>query len=172
MARARTARQEAWVEQRRGAMRALAGEVARVAAPVLGKRGFAASQLVTEWQSVVGSHWAARLSPEKLDFPRGERQGGTLRLRAAAGAALEAQHQTPLLLQRINGFFGYCAVERIVLVQGPPLRREAPAARKPAPLGRGDRDELDRRLGAIDDPALREALRRLGEAVLGTRAPD
>ena len=119
------AREEASVEKRHGWMRALAGEVAKVAGPVLGKRGFATAQLVTQWEAVVGAEWAQKLGPERLDFPRGERQGGTLRLRAAPGAALEAQHCTPLLLERINGFFGYRAIERIMFVQGPPLAHRA-----------------------------------------------
>ena len=151
-------------------MRALAGEVAKIAGPVLGKRGFAAAQLVTQWESIVGAEWARRLGPERLDFPRGEREHGILRLRAAPGAALEAQHCSPLLLERINGFFGYRAVERLVFVQGPSLRRVA-SAKPRAKLPPEDLAALDRRLGAIEDPGLREALRRLGEAVMAAK-PD
>lgn len=153
------------MEKRRGYMRALAGEIAKVAAPALGKRGFAAAQLVTQWESVVGAEWARKLGPERLDFPHGTRAGGTLRLRATSGAALEAQHSSPLLLERINGFFGYRAVDRLVFTQGP-LLPEARPARVPAPLPADDRAALDRRLGPIEDPGLREALRRLGEAVM------
>jgi hypothetical protein len=159
------------VEQRHGYMRALAGEVTKVAGPVLGKRGFAAAQLVTQWESVVGSEWAEKLGPERLDFPRGAREGGTLRLRAAPGAALEGQHCAPLLLERINGFFGYRAVARLTFVQGPPVR---PPRRKrpPAPLPPEDQAALDRRLAAIEDQGLRDALRRLGEAVMAAKPGD
>jgi hypothetical protein len=163
--------EEARVEKRHGTMRALAGAVAKVAGPALGKGGFAAAQLVTQWEAVMGAEWAEKLGPERLDFPRGERQGGTLRLRAAPGAALEAQHSLPLLLERINGFFGYRAVERLVFVQGPPLRPRKKA--KPfVPLAAEDRAALDRRLGEIEDPGLREALRRLGEAVMGSEKAE
>ena len=163
--------EEARVEKRHGTMRALAGAVAKVAGPVLGKGGFAAAQLVTQWEAVMGAEWAEKLGPERLDFPRGERQGGTLRLRAAPGAALEAQHATPILLERINGFFGYRAVERLVFVQGP-LPRPRRKAKAAAPLAPGDRAALDRRLDGIEDPGLREALRRLGEAVMGAEPAD
>ncbi len=159
------------MEKRHGSMRALAGEVAKVAGPVLGKRGFAAAQLVTHWETVVGAEWARKLGPERLDFPRGARNGGTLRLRCAPGAALEAQHALPLLLERINGFFGYGAVERLAFVQGPPLN-SARKIKAPAPLPPADQAALDHRLGAVEDPDLREALRRLGEAVMAAKPVD
>ncbi len=156
------------VEKRHGYMRALAGEVAKIAGPALGKRGFAAAQLVTQWETVVGAEWAEKLGPERLDFPRGAREGGTLRLRCAPGAALEAQHASPLLLERINGFFGYRAVERLVFIQGP-LLRAARTATAPAPLAPHDLAALDRRLDAVEDPGLRAALRRLGAAVMAAK---
>jgi hypothetical protein len=155
------------VETRRGQMRALGGEVAKIAAPVLGKRGFGSAQLITEWASVVGAEWADKITPERLAFPPGERRNGTLRVRVASGFAPEIQHRAPQLLERINGFFGYGAVARLVLVQGPPLRPPRPTARPPRPLDQRERGALDRRLDGIDDPALRDALRRLGEAVIG-----
>ncbi|HUB95904.1 MAG TPA: DciA family protein [Stellaceae bacterium] len=156
------------MEQRRGGMRALAGEVARIAAPVLGKRGLAPAHLVASWSSIVGSEWAEKATPERLSFPSSERGDGTLRLRVAPGCATELQHRAPLLLERINGFFGYRAVTRLTLVQGPPLRPSARPPRKPAPLAPDERAALDRRLLAVEDPDLRDALRRLGEAVIGS----
>jgi hypothetical protein len=155
------------LERRRGGLRALAGEVPRIAAPVLGKRGFAGAQLVAEWASVVGPALADKISPDRLNFPRGERRDGTLRLRVAAGMALDVQHCSPLILERINGFFGYRAVARLVLVQGPPVRSPRPAPPRPRPLTAAERAALDHRLAAIAAPELREALRRLGESVIG-----
>ncbi|HUZ73409.1 MAG TPA: DciA family protein [Stellaceae bacterium] len=156
------------MERRRGGLRALASEVPRIAAPVLGKRGFASAQLVADWASIVGTELAAKISPDRLSFPRGERRDGTLRLRVAAGLAPEVQHRTPLILERINGFFGYRAVSRLVLVQGPPARPPLPVPPRPRPLSADERAALDRRLARIEDPGLRDALRRLGEAVIGT----
>lgn len=155
------------MENRRGRLRALAAEVPRIAAPVLGKRGFAAAQLVSDWRSILGEELAQRTAPERLSFPRGERKDGTLRLRVAAGFAPEMQHRTPQVLERINAFFGYRAVARLVLVQGPLPRPPAPPPR-PRPLVDSEREALDRRLGGIEDPALRDALRRLGAAVIGS----
>lgn len=156
------------MEKRHGRTRALAAAVAKVAGPVLGRRGFAAAQLITEWATIAGPGWAEKVMPERLAFPPGERRDGTLHLRVAPGFAPEVQHRAPLLLERINGFFGYGAVARLRLVQAPfaqPPRRPRPQAA----ISGEDRDALDRRLAGIDDPALREALRRLGTAVIARR---
>jgi hypothetical protein len=156
--------------QRRGFMRALAAELPRVAAPVLGKHGFSEAQMVSHWSAVVGEDLARRLAPERLSFTRGERRDGTLRLRVDPGFALEAQHREPQILERINAFFGYRAVARLTLIQGPLPRAAAPRYRPPRKLAETERATLDRSLAGITDAGLRDALQRLGEAVIGTDA--
>jgi len=156
------------LQQRRGSLRAIGAEVARVAGPVLGKRGFGEAHLIAQWDSVMGEDLAAQISPDRLSFARGERREGTLHLRVAPGFALEAQHREPLLIERINAFFGYRAVARIRLIQGPPARPAAPKPPKPRALVASEQQELDRKLADIEDPGLREALRALGAAVIGS----
>lgn len=156
------------MQERRGSLRAIGAEVPRVAGPVLGKRGFGEAQLVAQWESVMGEDLAAQLSPDRLTFARGERREGVLHLRVAPGFALEAQHREPLLIERINAFFGYRAVARIRLIQGPPARPAAAKPPQPRALLASEQQALDHSLAAIEDPALREALRRLGAAVIGS----
>ena len=59
------------------------------------------------------------------------------------------------------------AVARLALVQGP-LPRGPAAMPAPRELAENERRALDRRLADIEDPGLRDALRRLGEAVIGS----
>jgi len=153
--------------KRYGGMRALAATLPRVASPVLGKRGFSEAQLIAQWPAVIGENLALHMAPERISFARGGRRDGTLRVRVEPGFALEAQHREPQILERINAFFGYRAVARLALTQGPLPRGQIPrpALRK---LGEDERRTLDRRLAAVEDPGLRDALRRLGEAVIGS----
>jgi hypothetical protein len=154
-------------EERRGRLRALAAEVPRIAGAVLGKHGFAEAQLVAQWPAIIGADIARSASPEKLTFGRGERANGTLHLRVAPAAALEIQHREPVLLERINAFFGYRAVARLALRQAPPVssRRQMPPPARP--LDAGERGWLEGRVAEVEDPELRAALKRLGEAVVG-----
>ena len=153
-------------EERRGGMQAIGASLPRIAKPVLGKQGLGEAQLIAEWPAIVGAELARHCSPIKLSFPRGERRDGILRLRVASAVALEIQHREPVLLERINAFFGYRAVIRIALVQGaaPPGPQRPPA---PRPLASTERQALDQRLDGVADERLRAALERLGSAIIG-----
>ncbi len=154
-------------EERRGRLRAIAAEVPGIARPVLGKRGFAEAQLVAQWPAIIGEDIARGVSPDKLSFGRGERRDGTLHLRVAPGFGPEIQHREPVLVERINAFFGYRAVARLAIKQGPPARPAEPPPPRPRPLKNEERQSLARRVAEVDDDELRSALQRLGEAVIG-----
>lgn len=153
---------------RRGAMRALAADVPHIVKPALGRRGFVEGQLVAQWVEIVGADLARRMLPERLSFPQGHRRDGTLRLRVAPGFALEAQHREPQILERLNAFFGYRALARLVLVQGPLPADRTTAPRRQRNLAAAERAALEQRVADIADAELRRALTRLGEAVIGT----
>jgi hypothetical protein len=152
-------------------MKSLGSSVSKVAAPVLGKRGFGEAQMILAWKSVVGQDLARDTLPVKLSFGRGERMDGTLHLRVAPGAGLTVQHLEPLIIERINGFFGYKAVARLALRQGALPHRDGLEAPRPRELGAGERASLKRQVAGIEDPELRDVLEGLGRAVLGAETP-
>jgi hypothetical protein len=140
----------------------------RLAGPILGKQGLGEAKLLSEWAAIVGATLAGSCWPVKLTFPRGQRQDGTLRLRVAPGIAVEIQHREPVILERINAYFGYRAVARLAIVQGPPPPRSEVLPAPPRPLEPKEKAALQRRLDCIEDPTLREALERLGSSIIGT----
>lgn len=106
----------------------IASLATRAARPALGKRGFAAAEILTHWESVVGPELAAFACPLEIKFPRGKNAGATLHLRIASGAAATLlQLKTPTILARVNGFIGYAAVAAIQVAQGPLPRRRISA---------------------------------------------
>lgn len=151
---------------RRG-VRAIAAIVPRVTAGAFRGRGFAEAGILTDWPAIVGPRLAANCSPEKLSFPLAKRTEGTLRLRVAGALATELQHLEPQLIERINGYFGYRAVARIAIVQGPlpPPKPEPEPA--PRPLGPEEAAVLGRMVAGVRDDKLRAALESLGRAVMG-----
>jgi hypothetical protein len=142
----------------------VAAAAARVAAPILKKRGLAETRIVTDWRAIVGDTVAQRSAPERLVRGRGADQGGTLSLRVAGAWALEFQHMAPGLIARINGYFGHAAVACIQFIQAPlPSARRAPAP--PAPLPPEAEARLAAMTAKIDDPELRERVLALGRAL-------
>ena len=151
-------------------MKSLGSAASKVAAPVLGRRGFGEAQMVLAWASVVGDGLAGETQPVKLSFGRGERANGTLHLRVTSGAALAVKHLEPLLIERVNAFFGYRAVGRLALRQGPlPVKPPPP---EPRALTPAEEQRLASVTAPIEDEALRTALARFGRAMLARAAPN
>jgi hypothetical protein len=150
--------------ERRPGLRAIGVAVSKVAKPAVGRRGGGLLvRLKSDWPEIVGADWASVAWPTSLG------RDGALKLRSAPAAALELQHRAPLLLERINLYFGREAVTRLVLVQGPLPYSSGPAMRPVFPLAAPEALALDERLTDIADPELRAALGRLGRAVLSAR---
>jgi len=121
------------------------------------------ARLKSEWATIVGPDLAPATWPEALA------RGGTLKLRVTPAKALELQHRSPLVLERINLFFGREVATRLALVQGP-LPLPAPTPPPPAsPLGPREAAALDRQLANIASPELRDALAGLGRSVIGAQ---
>jgi hypothetical protein len=149
-------------------MRAAGVAASGVAAPIVARHGGGVlGRLKAEWPAVVGAELAPLTWPEALG------RDGALKLRVASSLAVELQHRAPLVIERINLFFGRAAVIRLVLVQGPLPLPALPPTGMPAPLPGAEARALDIRLADIADPALREALAGLGHLVLaGVRRGD
>jgi hypothetical protein len=145
--------------------------VRRLTRPMFGKRGFADGRIVADWAEIVGPLLARSSLPLRIAYPPGMRTDGTLHLKIAPGGlATEIQHVAPILIERINGHFGYRAVARLHLIQGP-LPPPPPDPEPIPPLDAKAEATLERALAGVKDSALRAKLESLGRAVLGAR-PD
>src|SRR5689334_20199837 len=146
---------------------ALAG---KTIAGLLAKQGFASTGIITNWPSIVGPEIADHAEPMRMIWPRrihgDDPEPATLVLRVEGPVALEIQHLSGVILEKVNRFFGWRAVARIQIRQAP-LKRQA---KKAAP--RGPNPEEVARLAAnmadVADEGLRDALARLGASVKRT----
>lgn len=151
--------------------RPLADVLRKTLGEAFAKQGFASVELVTRWVEIVGPEIAAHSQPEKIQWPRtpaerGARVPGTLWLRAEGPAAVEIQHLSGVIVERVNRFFGWLAVADVRLRQAPLAR---PVARNPLPAP--DPVAVARIAAALPelkDEKLRQALARLGAAIKGT----
>ena len=151
--------------ERRGSLAALAVNVPAITRAAIGSRGFAEAGLVTHWPEIIGAELARGCQPDMLRFPKGERSDGTLTLRCIGALALEIQHQSPYLIERINSYFGYRAIARLKLIQGSLRRRPPRTTVKLPPLTPADRAATEASLASLPDSEIKDALRRLGEAI-------
>ena len=130
------------------------------------KQGFASTELVTRWADIIGPEIAAHAEPLKVQWRRaaeGEApEPATLVLRVEGPMALEIQHSSGVILERVNRFFGWQAVDRLALRQAPLSRRAKQAVKKLDPEAAA---RIAEGLPEVTDEPLRQALGRLGAAV-------
>ncbi|HET7850573.1 MAG TPA: DciA family protein [Pseudolabrys sp.] len=132
----------------------------------LARQGFASTELITRWADIAGAEIAAHSEPMKIQWPRsadGDSPGpATLVLRVEGPVALEIQHLSAVILERVNRFFGWQAIGRIALRQAP-LRRKQQRARPLLDATAAER--IAASLPEVGDAELRLALGRLGAAI-------
>lgn len=125
--------------------------------------------LAARWREIVGPEVARRTEPVKLVKGRNGAPS-SLEIRVAGPSAAVIQHQAHDILARVNLFLGADAVQKLRIVQGPlrPQEKAAPSAarRRAAPLDAAAEAELARGLAEAPEGPLKEALARLGRAVL------
>jgi hypothetical protein len=156
------------LSERSNRMRAAGAAASRIAAPIVARRGGGVlMRLKSDWSAMVGTELAAITWPEALG------RDGALKARVAPGFALDVQHRAPLLLERVNLFFGRVVATRLALIQAP-LPLPAPPPQMPPPvLSPPEQAALEGGLDGIADPELRAALAGLGGLILaGSRRAD
>ncbi|MBW8640123.1 DciA family protein [Hoeflea sp. WL0058] len=138
--------------------------------PVLAKRAGINTMLLGMWDEVVGPDYVDCTRPEAIKWPR--RSGpdeqfvpGVLTIACEGARALFLAHETDQLIQRLNAVFGFPAVDRVKIVQKPVSAQPRRAARV-RPMAPEQQGRLDRMLEQIEDDRLRQALDRLGKAVM------
>jgi len=138
--------------------------------PALTKRGFSEPQLLIDWDAVVGDQIADLCRPVKLGYASKQGMGGTLTVGALGASALEVQHMTPRIIERVNAHYGYRAISRIRLVQLGPEAFEKRRMRRDVPHPRPEdvariRDMVD----PVASDGLRGALEKLGRNIAMSR---
>ena len=152
--------------------RAMADLIPEAGGAAFRRFGFVQSSIVSRWREIVGPRYAAVAAPESIRFPPGKKSKGVLNLVVEGAHAPMMQHVAPAIVERVNHFFGYPAVERIAIRQGAvevarERPRAAPPSLRPIPVELGDS------LREVADPELRACLESLARGLAaGDGAPS
>jgi len=138
-------------------------------ADAFARQGFTSCEIVTHWDDIVGPEIAAVAEPIRMQWVRSrdpdEAPPATLVLRVEGPAALEIQHMSGVILERVNRYLGWQAVDRLALRQAPLTRRRKPPRSK---IDEGDAAAIAAQMTGVADERLRAALGRLGAAIKRT----
>jgi hypothetical protein len=126
--------------------------------PAFRRRSPATAQVLVDWDIIAGPAIAAVTTPRKLF-------AGTLSIGCAGPMALELQHLSVQLMERINSHLGQIAVTRLRFVQDMPPPAPPPPRPQPQAVV-----EARAAVSSLPEGELRDALEALGRMVL-TRGP-
>lgn len=149
--------------------------VTRLIDPLVRRRAGMTLDLIASWPDIVGEEHASHSRPQKLDWPRSVTQDeafqpATLVVACVGGHALYLQHETTVMMRRVNAYFGFAAVDRIRFVQTTRTKRSEPARRCAPTETPKTAAALDTLLADVEDEHLRTALRRMGRGVFSGRS--
>lgn len=141
-----------------GGPRSIGALLPAVTRPAFRSRSAGAAQLMADWPTIVGPALAAVSVPRQL-------ARGSLTLACSGPVAMELQHLSAQLAERINAHYGRVMVEQLRFVQAavPALPKVVtrPKAPPPTPV----------EIPGMKDGALRDALAALGGAVAQATKP-
>ena len=136
-------------------------------APAAKRYGFSSADLLGQWPAIVGADVAARCVPERIVWPRkapdpesdAGKAAATLHLRARPEHILHVGHETGVIADRLNAYFGYQAIEKVIVHRDDSEPERQQEARKPGAVSRPEP------VSGISDDGLRDALGELGAHV-------
>lgn len=145
---------------RHGWPRAAGKDVLDEAKGAFARAGFADPTLLIRWSEIAGPHIARIALPQKWQDGPG---GAVLTLKCEPAAAVLLQHQTRMLIERINTYLGQGRIIRLKLVPGHLARGQGPPGH-PRPKAEA----------GLESASLREALIRLAKlrAEIGRKRTD
>ena len=147
----------------------LADLVTKCVTNVFARQGFTSCEIVTHWDDIVGPEIAALAEPIKMQWVRSrdpdDARPATLVLRVDGPAALEIQHMSAVIIERVNRYIGWQAVDKLSLRQAPLIRhRDRPRRQR---IDDAIAVAMAAQLTDITDEGLRRALGRLAAAIKG-----
>lgn len=137
----------------------------KITTPLAQQQGFIRASILLDWDLIVGERFAQYCQPEKIIFPHERRTGGRLTLKTSSAFALELSHLEPLIVEKINQYFGYKAVDKLLIKNGPVI----PRVKKTHPTPVVDDATLlhiESLTNDVHDPKLKSALIELGKGIL------
>ncbi|MDF3033342.1 MAG: hypothetical protein K0R76_296 [Alphaproteobacteria bacterium] len=137
--------------------------------PICQQNGFIQARLVLEWDYIV-MQFAQWCTPVKIKFPWPHRNNGCLLLRATSSMATEIVYYEPLILSKVNQYFGYQAVSSLKILQEPVFQKISPKKPAKKPLSEAAQSSLAAQVQSIEDDRLRAALLSLGMGISQEKA--
>lgn len=156
---------------RQGKTRRVGSLIANAITPVCQQNGFIQARILLEWDHIV-PQFSHLCIPVRIKFPWPHRHNGCLIVRATGSMAVQMVYYEPVILDKINQYFGYQAVSSLKFDQGPLSLKTSPKKAVQKPLPDEVQSFLEAQVQPIEDDRLRAALLSLGMGISQAKASE
>ncbi len=155
---------------------------------VAGKHGFAEADVLLNWPDIAGQALARVCQPVRVHYGKERALGAVLIVQTNSARAPEVEHKGPLIVEKVNRYYGYRAVRRLKVTQSTGLgfrtrsapgfaEAQAPFDARPQPPAAPEPTaeeaaEAAAMTAGIQSPGLRAALTLMGANVLAQDRRD
>lgn len=150
--------------------------IRKVVKPLVKKNGLMSSDVILNWEDIVGSDLSIGVHPDRISYPKGKQTDGTLLVTAKNGSyALLFEYRKEQVVQKINRIFGYKAVKGVRISQssGARFKKEPLSNKKETPLHEISDQEMgfiENAVKEVEDKELKALLERLGKSILSKKS--
>lgn len=158
-------------EYRKYGFNELSSSLSYVTKPIFREKGFFESNIIFDWEKIMGVQLGANSSPRRLSFARGSRTEGILYVDVYdSSLAMEMTYLEPLIIEKLAVYFGYKLVGKIKILQKPNKQLSRPEENSPlyskSDLSKDQEIRLNHLLEDIEDENLKKSLESLGCMVM------
>jgi hypothetical protein len=151
---------------------ALSDLVPELLDPLFQKRAGLTTALIGAWLEIAGTRIGQRSAPAKISWSRANKSDdpyapATLFIIADPAVALALQHETSTIINRVNVFFGYPAIDRVKISQKQ-MQLAIKSNVRSGPTS-ADRDAAALKVISVENENLRDALAVLGAHILAAK---
>ncbi len=153
--------------KRYGKARTLGKCLNHLVEPICKKQGFVNASVVLDWPQIVGQSFADLCQIIKVTFPFNSRLDGCLHMNTTSSMAAVLAYEEPLILEKINRYYGYQAISQLKIFHG--LK---PTKKKPVQDVAEMTISSPIQIEGITYEPLKEALANLGQYIQKAKKRD
>ena len=134
---------------------------------IMNSEDFIEADILLNWYDVVGQELGRVIRPIKIKYDKKENQRVLYVEVPVGGYALEIQHREKYILEKINAYFGYSAIQKLNKSQNPNMRPlRTPQKAKEEKKKKKEEKYVEEIADGIKDEKLKEILIKLGKSVV------
>lgn len=150
-------------------MRPISEPTARITSQSFSRKFISLGRILRQWEDIVGSDFAGKAQPVKLNYRKNKKTNKTLAsldIATTSAYSVSLHYQKNLILERINRIFGNDWISDIRFVTVAAENDSFKPRKAKYPLTPEEKKYLSDMLASVQDEEIRKKLENLGHAIL------